>query len=372
MTEEQRRKRSSLPFSLDLTRRNTLAAQMADALRQAIASGRYRPGETLPTVRAWAKLLGVSMRVPEAVIPQLVKEGLIVARPRHGCVVAPRGASLFRGHVLLVMPPEAFYRNANIMSGMATRRLEDAGYLVSYVRANVDARGRHDFSRLRLALRQSVDLAVFIYQNASAARCAKECGVPFVTISKGRIAGAVGHVCQSNTAAFKAAAADLLANGVRTVEIIAKSDIGREWEPTEIFSEAGLKVIVSRVPVKPKMLFDERRVENLMTGARDFFAARFARKSRPRFADAIFFTDDFLAQGAVPVLLAHGVRIPYDFPVVTMANCGFGPVYPFPFARVEVDSYENGTCIAAAILTYFDKGAFPDEIVFSPRYVPAW
>ena len=71
-------------------------------------------------------------------------------------------------------------------------------------------------------------------------------------------------------------------------------------------------------------------------------------------------------------LLAPSAGSAYDFHVVTMANGGFGPVYPFPFARVEVDSYENGARIAAAILTYFDKGAFLGEIVFSPHYVPAY
>ena len=370
MSGRQDRDRNRPPFALDLSSRNTLAAQMENALRQAIAAGRYQPGESLPTVREWAMMLGVSMRVPETVITRLVKEGLIVARPRHGCIVAPRGAAIFRGHVLLVMPPAAYYRNANIISGTVTRTLEESGYLVSHVRANADASGRHDFSRLRLALRQSVDLAVFIYQSAAAARCAKASGIPFITIGNGHLTGAAGHVHQSNDAAFQEMAEDFRASGIRSVEILGKINLGREWEPVKALAHAGIKTSVSHIPTEPKTPLDERRFENVQRGAMDFFARRFARRSPPKFADVLFFTDDFLLQGAVPVLLTHGIRIPNDVKIASMTTHGFGPIYPFPFARVEINSYENGSLLANAILAYFNKGIFPTDVAFVPHYLP--
>ena len=36
-------------------------------MRQAIVTGRYVPGETLPTILEWSRMLGVSIRVPEDV-----------------------------------------------------------------------------------------------------------------------------------------------------------------------------------------------------------------------------------------------------------------------------------------------------------------
>ena len=97
--------KSGLPFLFDGTRRSGLSDQLADGLRQAILTGRLKPGETLPTILEWSKLLGVSIRVPEAAIARLVSEGLVVARRRHGCVVAERGnAPNWKGHVLVVIP----------------------------------------------------------------------------------------------------------------------------------------------------------------------------------------------------------------------------------------------------------------------------
>ena len=82
-----------------------MSDQMADGLRQAIVTGRYKPGERLPTTLEWAKMLGVSIRVPEAAIARLVSEGLIVARRRIGCVVAERGNKPnWKGQVLVVVP----------------------------------------------------------------------------------------------------------------------------------------------------------------------------------------------------------------------------------------------------------------------------
>lgn len=353
------------PFSLDLTRRNTLAVQMENSLRQAIASGRYRPGDALPTVREWAKMLGVSMRVPEAVIPRLVKEGLIVARPRHGCIVAPRGATVFRGHVLAVLPPEVHFLNSSTVCNSMSKRLEDAGYLVSSIRVRRDGRGRYDFQRLRLSLRQSVDLAVFLLREASAAQCAKALGVPFVTIHDGHLAGEAGHVAQSEVAALDEMARDFKARGVRSICVACKNEpVGAP--AVNAFRNAGLKVETMPIPIDP-LAPPELRIEAILRAARDTFELCLSRKrSLP---DAIHFSDDFRAQGAVPVLLAHGVRIPRDVMLSTVSNYGRGPVFPFPTPKIEYNSYEYGQLLADGVLAYFDGGAFPEGIAFSPHYV---
>ena len=82
---ERRWSKENLPFRFDGTRRSGLSDQLADGLRQAILTGSIKPGETLPTILEWAKILDVSIRVPEAAIARLVSEGLVVARRRRGC-----------------------------------------------------------------------------------------------------------------------------------------------------------------------------------------------------------------------------------------------------------------------------------------------
>ena len=45
------------PFIIDRKSTTNFPDQMTDGLRQAIVSGYYRPGESLPTIREFAKLL---------------------------------------------------------------------------------------------------------------------------------------------------------------------------------------------------------------------------------------------------------------------------------------------------------------------------
>ena len=354
------------PFALDLTRRRTLAAQMEDSLRQAIASGRYRPGDALPTVREWAKMLGVSLRVPKAVIPRLVKEGLVVARPRHGCIVAPRNAPLFRGHVLAVMPPEAHFGNSNVTYASMARRLEDAGYLVSDVRVRRGAGGRPDFRSLDLALRQSVDVVVFFQRDPAAARRARRMGVPFVTIHDGYAPGGIGHVLWDESPAVEEMARDFKSCGIRRVGLVFKADRG-DCGHANTLRKAGLEVRV--IPIRvDSSIPHEARLEAIMQGARDAFekllSVAFAMP------DALHFTDDHLLLGAAPVLLSHGIRVPDDVALSSVVNYGRRPVFPFPLSMVEFNQYENGKLIAGGVLSYFDKGQFPADIVLLPRYVP--
>ena len=356
------------PFELDLTRRNTLAAQMEDALRQSIASGRYHPGDPLPTVREWAKMLGVSSRVPKAVIRRLALEGLVVARPRHGCIVAPQESLSFRGHVLAVMPPEAHFGNSNVTCASMFRRLEDAGYLVTSVRVRRGHGERHDFRSLRLALRQSVDVAVFLYRDVASAQCARDLGVPFVTIQEGFLAGGVGHVTVSASAALEKMALDLRGRGIHGIGMVCKRERTVEYGEADVFRRAGLKV--RRIPVGvDSSMPPEVRIASIMRGARDSFEKfLFSARSLP---DALYFTDDFMVQGAVPVMLLHGVKVPDDVELSSITQYGRGPVFPFPMGRIEFNPYEDGKIIADGILSYFDKGAFPAGVVLSPSYVPA-
>ena len=91
-----------IPFRIDRSRPHSLVRQMTDSLRDAIESGYYRHGEQLPTIHEWTRALDVSIRVPEGAIANLSKEGLVVTRPRKGCMVLPQGRRTWRGPVLFV------------------------------------------------------------------------------------------------------------------------------------------------------------------------------------------------------------------------------------------------------------------------------
>jgi DNA-binding transcriptional regulator YhcF (GntR family) len=64
-----------------------LAEQLAENIRWSISTGRLRRGERLPSVRALARELQVSVHTARAAYKLLESESLVVTRPQHGTMV---------------------------------------------------------------------------------------------------------------------------------------------------------------------------------------------------------------------------------------------------------------------------------------------
>src|SRR5258705_6808945 len=83
-------------FALDLAGwctsagRNVMAdsTEIADSIRRRIASGELTPGERVPSTRQITRRWGVAMATATKVLTTLQREGLVVARPGIGTVVA--------------------------------------------------------------------------------------------------------------------------------------------------------------------------------------------------------------------------------------------------------------------------------------------
>jgi GntR family transcriptional regulator len=67
--------------------------QIADAVRAAVAAGMYRPGETLPSLRAMAVYLHVNPNTVQRAYDALEREGLIYSQRGRGVFVAQQGAA---------------------------------------------------------------------------------------------------------------------------------------------------------------------------------------------------------------------------------------------------------------------------------------
>ena len=78
----------------------SLTDQLVDALRVAVRLGRWKEGERLPTREELMASCGVSRNVVQAAVRRLVAEGLVVTRPRLGCIVARPSRRPVRGVVL--------------------------------------------------------------------------------------------------------------------------------------------------------------------------------------------------------------------------------------------------------------------------------
>ena len=91
-----------VPFRLALQPGVPVHEQVAFAARKAIISGKFRPGDAFPSVRALSKAMKIHANTAQKVIAQLTAEGLLEVRPGIGTVVCqpPAGARVDRARLL--------------------------------------------------------------------------------------------------------------------------------------------------------------------------------------------------------------------------------------------------------------------------------
>ena len=82
-----------LPFSVTIRPGLSVHEQVVFAVKKAIVSGRLRPGDEFPSVRALSRELRINPNTAHKVVATLTAEGLLEVRPGIGTFIAARQAS---------------------------------------------------------------------------------------------------------------------------------------------------------------------------------------------------------------------------------------------------------------------------------------
>ena len=82
-----------LPFTVTLRPGLSVHEQVLFAVKKAIVSGRMRPGDEFPSVRALSRELRINPNTAHKVVAALLADGLLEVRPGIGTFVAERPAS---------------------------------------------------------------------------------------------------------------------------------------------------------------------------------------------------------------------------------------------------------------------------------------
>jgi DNA-binding LacI/PurR family transcriptional regulator len=77
-----------MKFDLEKNHHQPLFEQLADALRKEILEGRLEAGVALPSLQEMTQLAGVSLFTVDRAINSLIKEGLLIRRPKKGTYVS--------------------------------------------------------------------------------------------------------------------------------------------------------------------------------------------------------------------------------------------------------------------------------------------
>jgi len=309
-----------LPFRLDRSARASYTLQLVDALREAIRTGRYRPGDMLPSWEEMANGLGVSMRVPREAMRILAAEGYVVSRPRIGTVVADKrrvDSKEWHAPVLWVMHDvEQTSYASNARFDTFHDKLAAKGYPVVKLAIPRKSSGGFDFKALDGMRRFRFSMVVNGCRHAEIKEWCKGFGVPVIgtwNLGYGDMAGRNAAVAEFVNHCER--------KGIRRImQLSFASPCAISALPA--LKDKGMEVSGWMIPPLEGL----SRIEGIRCAAERAFSERLD-KGRAWLPDLFFFTDDYLATGALVALAQAGVAIPEDVKVVTLANEGNMPCW---------------------------------------------
>ena len=347
-----------LETSLDSESRTPLSVQLENAIKKAIVSGEYGPGDVLPGIHELTEALRVSERVPRMALKSLANQGWTSPRRGVGSVGRDRGLDVHEsGRVLVYLRAIGYsYYFAELVSALSFRLLS-SNWRVTTIVAGMKSE-KYEKERLASLLKERWSLVMPIGAGEDVWRIIAESGWPMVRVGGGaRLSGfsapsEIGHVELTTSLAC----GDLVRACVRRrVGRVAHFDFDAgAFEVAGMFRYVGIEVESVHVPRQPT---PEDVTRKGLAAMRRFLARR--PRSLP---DLFLFADDFLAQGALLALMEASVRVPEDVKVVTLANLGLGPVYVKSLARLEMNPLDHARTLAAAVMDYLASGTFPAEV----------
>ena len=362
-----------VPFRIDRNRPQSLVGQMTDGLRDAIVTGYYKPGDTLPTIHEWTRMLEVSIRVPEGALANLVKDGYVVTRPRQGCVVQPRnGRRVWRGHVLFVRPVDIRSHFVSEEIFAAEERLSLDGYLVTTVVVRRGERGTFDLSGLEQEMSRNISLVIIFGDQLQILDFLSKSGKPFIHVDFGRVGfgrgvppkkGFIGHVAMSSSVATENLVEHCVRAEIRHVSVVGK--VEDRHVAAAMLEARGIRVSLVEVDAA----FGPRRVENLERETCRALDRLFDEHGRKWLPDLVFVEDDYQAIGALFSLLSHGVKIPRDVFFATTRNFGNGPEMPMALTCIEFAPAVAGAEVGRAAVRFLGGGDFSYDGTLAFRYV---
>ncbi|MBR2839062.1 MAG: GntR family transcriptional regulator [Kiritimatiellae bacterium] len=359
-------------IAIDRDSGQSLTDQLVDGLRSAIRLGRWKGGDRIPTRAELMAKCGVSRNVVQSAIRRLVAEGLVVTRPRLGCTVARSSRRSMRGVVLEVDTGCGIpYWNASfsesLRRALSAERIDCRNIGLSY--DSNDKLSGFDRERLEYELAQHPDLVVVVSSMVRSAELQKILDahdVPYVvrgSPTHGKHPRMLWSRMDSEAVRFGEFVADCVRAGIRSVTWLAYSEKAG-FDPRSELEKKG--IAVETLLTYKKSLGYDIELGCYMALARDCMMERMKKGG---LCDLLFIADDYIAMGAIPVLLENGVRIPKDLKLVTQYNKGFGPVLTKSLARIEVDPERFGMECARGIVEYFKTDKSPELDFPEPVYI---
>ena len=290
-------------------------------------------------------------------------EGLVAPRPRIGSVVLARDESLWKGHVVVVLPEGDYGYYQNHMIGSIRSEMFRNGYLCTQVTVPLVGGKKYDTSVLDMVLSRPLSLAVALFDCKAVFKTLEEASVPYLAVATdcGGRRNCIGSVLFDQRPALEALARHCAADGVKRVLQIGKASDEEGAAPQ--FKSVGIEVRRRWIASNPR----EARLEDIQRSAMRLFG-ELSGDGTLLWPDLIYCTDDYLANAALMSLEHLRVRIPEDVRFASVSNKGQGPVAWGDISRIEYDAVANGDAVARCALAWLRDGVVPQLSPISPVY----
>ena len=313
--------RHTFPFSIDRTSGQTLTDQVVSGVQSGILRRFWKDGQSLPTRKDFVKGLGVSGNVIQHAMARLTAEGLIVPRPRLGCIVRRAGRRKISRLVLNISAGRDCSFSPSCFFHAFQERLAQAHVQCVSTSLPRKRTGRFDYAFLDYELSRRPDLVVAnvgAMEVESLSMRLDRMSIPYVLMGAApkfptRHPNLLATRRQPDVQSLlRPFVDDCRAAKIRSVLWVAWTEHAL-LDPRPMLEKAG--VCVETLP----LALDEscENFDNLFAAVGESFRARLARGPM---CDLIFSTDDYLTKGFLPVLLESGLRIPEDVRLVTFRN----------------------------------------------------
>ena len=358
-------------FQIDRLQTKSLTKQICDGYRSAIAEGRLKGGDRFPTCREICDEFGVSMIVSAAVVRQLGREGLIRSRPHSGSFVVPKESTAWRDTVLFVNSGGTFSAYAGVLSAALRENLVRSGFLFESIEMPSRFIGKADVARLSATLAKRPKLAVLLHARPEVIAAVEKSDVDYVVLDDGAksFKGKRSTLCRGTIStdygkAISALVAHCLEAGVkRVLEVGFEKDYA---SASAALKRAGIGVTVKKVRETPEFAYYGNVQRAGLAVAEKLIA-----KGKEDLPDLVYFTDDYIASGALISFAHHGVRFPDDVRFVSLATKGFEPIWWQDVTRIEWDWFAQGENIARLIKDLLESRIDRIDTTISPEYVAA-
>ena len=356
-------------FEIDKLMAKSLTKQICDGYRSAIADGRLAGGDRFPTCREICDEFGVSMIVSAAVVRQLGREGLIRSRPLTGSIVVPKESTAWRDAVLFVNAGGTVSAYASVLAATLRERMTAAGFLFATIDMPSRFIGSADLARLSVTLASRPKLVIVLHARPEVLAAVAKAGVDYVVVDDGakslrrRLPGSCRGVVSTD---YHVPIADFVAH-CKTAGVRRVLEVGFEKgyaSAAAALRRAGIGVSTLRMKETPEFRHCGH-VQRAGIAAADCLFA----EGRGALPDLVYFTDDYLASGALVSFSRHGVRFPEDVRFVSLATKGFEPLWWQDVTWIEWDWLEQGEELARQFVGMLESRSDRVDARISPKYV---